>query len=161
MLFKVSALIALLTFAALAPSAAGTTGVMSGYVRDNSGRPVVDARVTVASPSERRATLTDRTGFFVFLTLPPDVYSVTAQKSGAPDANAFGARISSDQTTFLAFRLSRLLGCSGGAPVTVASERRSTQVNSVNTQMVDAYPPKTAPPIFLTPISQSRHLMCL
>ena len=158
---KVSALILLITFSTLARCLAGTTGVMNGYVRDDNGDPSASVLVTIASPGDMRSTLTDEHGFFVFLALPPGLYSVDARKRGGLSATASGARINSDQTTFLTFHFNRWLGCPGTVSVTIASDRRSTQFSSVDLQLVDAYPPNTAPPIFLPIAPRPHYTMCL
>ena len=158
---KVTALVVVFALAACLRAIAGTTGVMNGYVRDEDGQPAANALVTVVSPSETRETYTDKSGFFVFLTLPPDVYSVQVQKDGTSGAYAIGARINSDQTTFLTFRFNLYRRCSAFAPVTLAADRRAEQFESFNVQLMQAYPPKTAPPILLPWVRPARAFSCL
>lgn len=149
MLSKTPMLIMFFALAAFAPSLAGTTGVMNGYVRDQNGRPAADAWVTVNSPNGPEIAQTDKHGFFVFMTLPPGTYIVQARKPGAATAYAIGARINSDQTTFLSFQFSPLRGCAADTPVTLASGRQTKQFKSLDVPLLEAYPPTAAPPVYL------------
>jgi hypothetical protein len=78
------ALMLFLIICVTAPSFAGTTGVLNGYVRDYRGGPAAGA-VVVALPTAgvawARSGITahaDTRGFFVFLDLAPGVYYVFA-----------------------------------------------------------------------------------
>ena len=53
---------------------AGTTGRITGAVKDGDGVPIAGASVTVASPSQTQSTVTDARGSFSFISLPPDTY---------------------------------------------------------------------------------------
>src|SRR5690242_5653157 len=61
---------------------AGTTGTLSGYVVQPDGTALADAKVTATSPSESSTATTDAGGHFVFVSLTPDTYTVTASKDG-------------------------------------------------------------------------------
>lgn len=66
------------------------------------------------SPTASEKTLTDKNGFFTFISLPPDFYSVSAERSNG-DAFASSIRVDSDQTTFMVLRYG--FRCGGtGAP---------------------------------------------
>lgn len=58
-----------------------TAGTITGFIRDTSGRPVDGAEIIASSADrgiERRA-LTDSTGLFRLVDLPPTTYAVTAR----------------------------------------------------------------------------------
>lgn len=159
---KVTTLVLVYALAACVRCLAGTTGVMHGYVRNENGQPVADALVTVTSPSQISETHTDSRGFFDFLTLPPDVYTVAALKDGTSGAYAPGARVNSDQTTFLNLRVSSYLRC--GAMfnrVTVAAYQGSDQFWSLDVRRMAQYPPHFAPPILLPATPHVQRLFCL
>lgn len=158
---KVTTLILIFALATCVRCTAGTTGVMNGYVRDDRGQPAADVLVTVASPSQTVKTHTDKRGFFVFLALPPDVYTAEAEKSGTSNAYAIGVRINSDQTTFLNFRFSSFLGCPGWTQVTLATSQGSEQFWSLDVRRMAQYPPNVAPPILLPMTPAVRPRMCL
>ena len=65
-------------------SAQITTGAVSGYVIDPSGKPVPRAEVAAADPQRgsSRKTVTDDTGFYRFADLAPAVYEVSASAPG-------------------------------------------------------------------------------
>jgi hypothetical protein len=74
-----------LTFAGLAPAQTQiTTGVIRGTTLDQSGAVIVDADVTAKNLDTQTETTqkTDGDGQFVFLSLRPGRYSVTASKTG-------------------------------------------------------------------------------
>ena len=159
---KVTALVLIFALSAFLQCVAGTTGIMHGYVRDIGGQPIADALVIVASPSQTDRTYTDKRGFFVFLTLPPDVYSVSAEKGGTSGAYAMGARIHSDQTTFLNLRVSRWIGCGAFlTPVTVSAYQESADTWSLDVSRMEQYPPNAVPPIRLPPVTAVRTPKCL
>ena len=71
---------------------AGTTGTLGGEVSSaDTGAPIVDAKVTAASPSQTSSTSTDRTGRFVFLSLIPDTYALSAAKDGYERSGSRGS----------------------------------------------------------------------
>ncbi|HZZ64009.1 MAG TPA: TonB-dependent receptor [Candidatus Baltobacteraceae bacterium] len=78
---------------------ASTTGGLSGTVVDtNTGRPVADATVTAAAPSQSATTTSDANGHFVFLSLAPDTYTVSSTKSGYDPASVAGISVFADST---------------------------------------------------------------
>ncbi|HEY4434009.1 MAG TPA: TonB-dependent receptor, partial [Candidatus Cybelea sp.] len=79
----VTSLVLFLSFIAQGPQAiAGVTGGITGTVVDSdSGAPIAGARVTASSPSQTATSTTDAGGHFGFLTLAPDTYTITADKS--------------------------------------------------------------------------------
>ncbi|MBV8147727.1 MAG: carboxypeptidase regulatory-like domain-containing protein, partial [Candidatus Eremiobacteraeota bacterium] len=84
-----------------ARASAGTTGGLAGQVTDQHGAPVAGALVTASSPSESASTKTDASGHYVFLTLAPDTYTVTANKAGYNTVAITGAVVFADQTLTL------------------------------------------------------------
>lgn len=155
-----TALVLLFALAVCVRCLAGTTGVMNGYVRDLRGRPVAGVLVTVISPSQTDKTYTDKRGFFVFLTLPPDVYTVEAEKAGSY-AYAIGARIHSDQTTFLTFLYSAYRGCPTNMRVTLAANQSGEPFSSLDVRRIAQYPPHVAAPIRLPMVQDVRQFKCL
>ena len=131
----------LLAFASCVECFAGTSGGMSGYVRNAMGKPVANVLVTAVSPSETCTTHTDRHGFFVCLTLPPDLYSVWAKKIGTSNAYAF-VRIHSDQTTFLDFSIDKYLR---NCPEFTQAPLAAAPFTSLDVKLMEAFPPNVAP----------------
>lgn len=86
---------------------AGTTGTLGGEVSSaDTGAPIADANVTAASPSQTSTAHTDASGRFVFLSLIPDTYSLTAAKDGYQSASTTGISVYADQSQNVALRLS-------------------------------------------------------
>jgi hypothetical protein len=154
---KITALILFLVLAISVECDAGTTGVLHGFVRDPAGQPVTNARVTAASLSQTCTTYTDGRGFFVCLTLPPDVYTVRAQKPGTSDAYAPAVRVSSDQTTFLVFRFDTYRGC----PAFTSAPLAAAPFVSLDVRRMESFPPNAAPPIPLPRSPFRRPIGCL
>ena len=77
---------------------AGTTGGLSGTVSGDKGAPVAGASVKVVSASQTATAVTDSGGHFVFLSLAPDTYTLTASKDGYAPTSYAGISIFADQT---------------------------------------------------------------
>jgi len=76
---------------------AGTTGTLTGVVEDASTKaPIAGVKVTVASPAQTATATTDASGRFTFLSLSPDTYLVSAEKSGYDTATLQGVTIAAD-----------------------------------------------------------------
>ena len=85
---------------------AGTTGGLNGTVRDaKSGAPIANAKVTASSPSETSSTQTDASGHFVFLSLAPDTYSVSAEKGDYQAESQAGVTVFADSTQTVSLQL--------------------------------------------------------
>jgi len=85
---------------------AGTTGRMSGVVVSaDSGAPLADAKVTATSPSQSATTQTDATGHFLFISLAPDTYTVSAEKDGYQPRSTAGLTVFADATQNVALQL--------------------------------------------------------
>ena len=87
------------------PSCAGTTGVIVGRVVDPSGAPIVNVKVVVTSPSQVATATTDTSGGFRFLTLVPDTYVLSVEKTGFDPVSQTGVTVLADQTQTLNFTL--------------------------------------------------------
>jgi len=79
-------------------SSAGTTGTLGGWVFTKDGTPIKGAAVSATSPSQSESTTTDATGHFVFASLIPDDYTVTASKDGYQASSQPGVLVSADNT---------------------------------------------------------------
>ena len=89
---------------------AGTTGVLSGTLTDaTTNQPVVGAKITAASPSQTVTSRTDNTGHFVFLSLAPDTYTVSADYQGYDTSSVSGVTIVADQTRTLSVSIGKSL----------------------------------------------------
>ena len=84
---------------------AGTTGTLGGWVFTRGGAPLKDAKVSATSPSQSEITTTDVTGHFVFVSLIPDTYTVTASKDGYQSSSQPGLLVSADNTQQVEFDL--------------------------------------------------------
>jgi len=78
------------------PCAAGTTGSLSGYVTLSDSTPLAGAKVTATSPTQASMTATDAHGHFVFISLVPDTYTVTASKEGYDTVTQSGITVIAD-----------------------------------------------------------------
>jgi hypothetical protein len=100
-------LLAALVMAALPLAApASTTGSMRGRVVDGATHaPIAGATVTVTSASQTASTVTDAHGAFSFLSLPPDTYSISAEKKGYDPQAQPGLSVFADQSTNVSLTL--------------------------------------------------------
>ncbi len=88
---------------------AGTTGGITGYVRDTDGAPVGAARVTATAPSESTSTVTDASGRFTFLSLAPDTYTIGAEKQGYQSSATPGVVVFADQVQSVSLTMPKAL----------------------------------------------------
>ena len=153
---KTAALILSLALVCIGESLAGTTGVLRGFVRDATGRPVAKALVVAISPTATCRRHTDKDGFFVCLSLPPDWYAVTAERAGL-SAYALDVRIDSDRTSSLSFRFNQLLRC----PAFTQPPLADSPFRSLDVRLMDRYPRNLAPLIFLPMAPVARRPGCL
>jgi len=91
-------LAAISTSALLSKAGAGTTGALSGYVLLPDSSPLAAAKVTAASPTQTATTASDVRGHFVFISLAPDTYVVTASKEGYDTVAQSGITVIADNT---------------------------------------------------------------
>ena len=125
----------LLAFAG--PAVAGTTGGLHGLVRDaQSGAPIAGAAVSATSPSQNEATTTDATGEFIFISLSPDTYTVSASKEGFVSQSVTGVSVFADQTHSVNVQLQRsvrtLATITSHGAVSLVRPGMSSDVYSVN-----------------------------
>ena len=78
---------------------AGTLGGIAGIVTDaKTGAPLAGVHVVISAPSENIATTTDARGHYIALSLPPDDYTLSAQKDGYDTRTVSGYSVFADQT---------------------------------------------------------------
>ncbi len=120
--YLVAAIVLLLSFAT--PASAGTTGGLRGRVVDAaSGAPVAGARINAISPSQTATALTDGNGSFSFISLAPDTYLVSIEKTGFESQSAAGITVQADQVqTVGPFSLQKALRVIGSVRSRAASD---------------------------------------
>ena len=120
-LMKGSVVLALLMLAM--PALAQTTGRIDGKVTDDKGGALPGVTVTINSSALQgeRLQVTDSTGAFRFLALPPGQYSLRAQLEGFGIIEQTGIGVSLGRTATLEVKLSAAIGeevtVSGAAPI--------------------------------------------
>ena len=89
---------------------AGTTGGVQGNVYDaDTGAPIADAAVTILSPSQTSNTTTDNGGHYAFLSLAPDTYTVSVEKTGYDSVSHPGVNVFADQNVTVALTMRKAL----------------------------------------------------
>ncbi|MGA9275224.1 MAG: carboxypeptidase-like regulatory domain-containing protein, partial [Candidatus Cybelea sp.] len=69
--------------ASLSAATAGTTGTIRGHVDDRATKaPLAGVTVSAMAPSGASTAKTDAHGDFLFISLSPDTYVLTATRSG-------------------------------------------------------------------------------
>lgn len=104
-----SSLIAVLVIASLVGQGtsvlAGTTGSISGtVVNRTTNAPLAGAKVTASSPSQVASTTSDASGHFTLLSLNPDTYTLSLEKSGYESLAESGVTVQADQNAVLSLR---------------------------------------------------------
>ncbi|MDQ6826832.1 MAG: TonB-dependent receptor, partial [Candidatus Eremiobacteraeota bacterium] len=132
-----AALIVGLVCALTLTASAGTTGSLRGRVLDALAKtPLADAKVDVASGSQSASTVTDASGYFAFVSLPPDSYTVTARKGGYDSQSQPAVSIFADQATNLALELTPTLKVIGSvtsrSSTNLVRQGTTSDVYSVN-----------------------------
>ncbi len=120
----VAAILLVLQPSALAQSDNST---LTGYVKDQTGSVISNAKVTVKSETrsfERSAT-TNSEGYYVITSLPPGVYSVTVEASGFKAYKLTGRNLDPNLTTRLEVSLEP-----GQLTETVTIEASTTSVQT-------------------------------
>jgi uncharacterized protein YfaS (alpha-2-macroglobulin family) len=80
-------------------AAAGTLGGIQGLVTDaKTGAPIAGARVQITAPSQSVTATTDAHGHYAALSLPPDDYTLTAEKDGYVVRSITDESVFADQT---------------------------------------------------------------
>ncbi|HEY8312588.1 MAG TPA: TonB-dependent receptor [Candidatus Baltobacteraceae bacterium] len=89
---------------------AGTTGGLNGTVTDaGTSAPIAGAKVTVSSPSQAESVMTDASGRFTFVSLAPDTYAVSVEKSGYDRLSVAGVSVFADAQQTVPLTLHRPL----------------------------------------------------
>ncbi|HEX7139144.1 MAG TPA: TonB-dependent receptor, partial [Vicinamibacterales bacterium] len=119
--FVVALATAALFFASAVSALGGTTGSVSGRVRDSvSEAPLAGAKVTAASASQTAVDTTNAAGGFAFVSLVPDTYTMTVEHSGYNTLVVRGITVLADQTQTLTFALVKTLVTLGRVEVRAA-----------------------------------------
>jgi len=115
---------------------AGTTGGIGGMILDENKAPVAGATVTASAPSGTSTTTTDIAGHFIFLTLAPDTYTVSAAKEGYNPLSQGGVTVFADNTQQLVLHTEHSIKEIGHVTSKAASDLvrsgTTTDVYSVN-----------------------------
>jgi len=102
---------------------AGTTGAIRGRVYDSvSLAPLPDVKVSAVAPSQSATTMTDTQGNYTFLSLGPDTYTVTAEKSGYDMSTKRGITVFADHVLDVSIALVKTITTLGRVSVTAATE---------------------------------------
>ena len=98
---------------------AGTTGKLTGTVKDAAGQVLPGANVVVQVEGILVGASTDAKGQFFILAVPPGLHTVKASMVGYQDVTQTEVRVKIDQTSTLYFSLPRRgprcrrIGCCG------------------------------------------------
>ncbi len=102
---------------------AGTTGAIRGRVYDaTSLAPLQDVKVTAVSPSQSASLNTDAQGGYAFLSLGPDSYNISAEKSGYDTSTIRGVTVLADQIQNVSIALTKTVTTLGRVSVRAATE---------------------------------------
>jgi hypothetical protein len=94
------------SFAMPHPVSAGTTGGINGVVLEfGTTTPIAGVAVSVVSPSQRATATTDAKGHFAFVSLAPDEYTVSLQKSGYAPVSYAGVTVLADAQQAVTYAL--------------------------------------------------------
>lgn len=127
---KLTTLVVILALALTIPVEAGTTGGLSGVVTDFATKaPIAGAAVTVTSPSQMVNATTDASGHFAFVSLAPDTYTISIQKTGYEPVSVAGVSVFADAQQTLALVMRKALKTIGH----VTSQSVSSLVRSGTT----------------------------
>jgi Carboxypeptidase regulatory-like domain len=125
---------------------AAPVGAIKGYVKDGTGAVVPNAAITLRSEETnvKQRTVTDGSGFFQFLQLPPGSYEVAAEAMGFRKTVIRQTRVGVDEIISLDVsvevgQLTESVEVQGGAGVFLDSERISTGSN-INPSMLQGLP---------------------
>src|SRR5690242_159155 len=95
--FKVVALFLTVSLAMTCYSYAGTTGGISGIVTETgTTTPIAGVKVTATSPSQSASSTTDARGHFAFVSLAPDEYTLSLDKTGYTPVSYSGVAVFAD-----------------------------------------------------------------
>jgi hypothetical protein len=83
-------------FSAAGAAQAGTTGSVTGFVRDEKGAPIADAVVRIIAATDAHVARTDYRGFFTFMTVRPDTFTISIEKRGFRPLSRAGFLVAAD-----------------------------------------------------------------
>jgi hypothetical protein len=92
-----------LALSSLLVFAQSDNAVISGFVKDQAGAVVPNAKVTVKSESRafERTTTANSEGYYVVTSLPPGIYTIQAEASGFKSYQETGRKLDANLTTSL------------------------------------------------------------
>lgn len=127
----------------ISPASAGTTGSISGTVRDSATKlPLANVVVAVASPSGSARATTDANGFYVISGLSPDTYVESFTLAGYGPEETTALSVFQDQTLSSDATLSRELRQIGSVRSRAASNllqpNQTADVYDVSAKQLDA-----------------------
>jgi hypothetical protein len=125
---------------------AATTGGITGTVVDaSSGAPIAGAHVVATSPSQQATSISDASGHFAFLTLAPDTYTITADKSSYASESVPGQVVFADTVQTVTVRLrpalrtiARVYSAAAGALVKSGTTADIYSINSATQSAASA-----------------------
>jgi Carboxypeptidase regulatory-like domain len=120
-LVRISILVALVVICQGTWALAVTTGALSGYIRAQGGAGLANAKVTVTAPSESSNTTTDTAGHYVFVSLIPDTYTITASKDGYTTLSQPGVTVIAGNTQTVSLVLQPAVKTLGVVTTTAAA----------------------------------------
>ena len=121
-----------LTLALFASAFAGTTGKITGVVKDNQGKPLPG--VSVVIEGTRRGAITDADGYYLIISVDPGRYTMGASLIGYSTERKTDVVVASDLTTTVDFKLVEQALQMG--EVTVTAERPPVEPDKTSTQYV-------------------------
>src|SRR5579883_3317675 len=125
---------------------ASVTGGLTGTVVDaDTSAPIAGVKVTASSPSQTATTTTDAAGHFTFLTLAPDTYSVSVEKSGYQSNSVPGQTVFADTVQTVTVKMlkalrtiARVTAAAAGALVKSGTTADVYSINSSTQQATSA-----------------------
>ncbi|HZZ66524.1 MAG TPA: TonB-dependent receptor [Candidatus Baltobacteraceae bacterium] len=125
---------------------AGTTGGISGIVTDRqTGKPLADTVITIVSASQSATATSNAAGHYVFVSLMPDTYTLTAKKSGYEPLAIAGISVFADQTqtvqVVLQNSLRTIASVTSRSSLSPVKPGVTTDVYSVNPALTQAAAP--------------------
>lgn len=122
---------------------AGTTGTITGTVVDATTKaPIAGAVVTATSPSQVARITTDAVGRYIFLSLAPDEYTISAAHAGFESVSIAGISVFADQNQVVPIALQRSLKeiarVSSRSSLSPVRPGTGTDVYSVNPALTNA-----------------------
>ena len=124
------ALIGLIFLAHPVALIAGTTGKISGHVRDQDRKPIIGA--TVAVVNQPFGAFTDDTGLYNIINLPPGTYSVRVTYVGYETITVEEINVSADHTTEIDAEIKQT--AIQAAEIVVSAKRLPIDVNLTDTR---------------------------